>query len=74
MRKHSILYLEKYWKSTTFNKQEITMTKPLDTIHHTAIQVKNIAHAVTWYTERFASEIEYQDDSWAMLMKTMLRC
>ena len=43
------------------------MTKSLDTIHHTAIQVKNIAHAVTWYTERFACEIEYQDDSWAML-------
>lgn len=30
------------------------MTKPLDTIHHTAIQVKNIADAVTWYTERYA--------------------
>ena len=39
----------------------------LDTIHHTAIQVKNIAHAVTWYKDSYKCEIEYQDDSWAML-------
>ena len=43
------------------------MTKKLDTIHHTAIQVKDIAKAVAWYLERFACEIEYQDESWAML-------
>ena len=43
------------------------MTKKLATIHHTAIQVKDIAKAVTWYLERFACEIEYQDESWAML-------
>ena len=43
------------------------MSKKLDTIHHTAIQVKDIAKAVTWYIERFACEIEYQDESWAML-------
>jgi len=43
------------------------MTKKLDTIHHTAIQVKDIAKAVTWNLERFACEIEYQDESWAML-------
>ena len=43
------------------------MTKLLDTIHHTAIQVRNIAKAVSWYTERFSCEIEYQDQSWAML-------
>ena len=39
----------------------------LDTIHHTATQVKNIAHAVTWYKDSYKCEIEYQDDSWAML-------
>jgi catechol 2,3-dioxygenase-like lactoylglutathione lyase family enzyme len=39
----------------------------LDTIHHTAIQVKNIAHAVKWYKDSYKCEIEYQDDSWAML-------
>ena len=43
------------------------MTKQLDAIHHTAIQVKNIANAVSWYTERFKCEIEYQDESWALL-------
>ena len=39
------------------------MNKILDTIHHTAIQVKDIAKAVIWYTEHFACEVEYQDDS-----------
>ena len=43
------------------------MIKKLDTIHHTAIQVHDIAMAVSWYTEHFTCEIEYQDDSWAML-------
>ena len=43
------------------------MTKRLDRIHHTAIQVKDIATAVSWYTKRFTCEIEYQDESWAML-------
>ncbi len=41
--------------------------KKLDILHHTAIQVKDIAKAVKWYQERFALEIEYQDESWAML-------
>ena len=43
------------------------MTKQFDTIHHIAIQVKDISKAVSWYIERFACEIEYQDNSWAML-------
>jgi len=43
------------------------MNKTLDTIHHTAIQVKDIAKAVIWYTEHFACEVEYQDDSWSVL-------
>jgi extradiol dioxygenase family protein len=43
------------------------MAKKLDIIHHTAIQVQNIAQAVLWYTERFMCEIEYEDESWAML-------
>ena len=43
------------------------MTKKLDTIHHAAIQVKDIAKAVTWYLERFSCEVEYQDESWSML-------
>lgn len=43
------------------------MTQKLDKIHHTAIQVKDIGKSVSWYTERFACNIEYQDESWAML-------
>lgn len=43
------------------------MNKELDTIHHTAIQVKDIAQAVSWYSERFSCEVKYQDESWAML-------
>ncbi len=43
------------------------MDKILDTIHHTAIQVQNIAQSVSWYTDRFSCEVEYQDDSWAIL-------
>lgn len=43
------------------------MTKTLDTIHHTAIQVADIAESVSWYTSHFSCEVEYQDDNWAML-------
>ncbi|MBC6414284.1 MAG: VOC family protein [Chromatiales bacterium] len=43
------------------------MQRKLDTIHHTAIQVQDIAKAVSFYTKHFACEIEYQDESWAML-------
>lgn len=43
------------------------MTQILDNIHHTAIQVKDIAKAVIWYLDHFSCEVEYQDESWAML-------
>lgn len=43
------------------------MNDNLDEIHHTAIQVKNIAKAVHWYTKHFKCKIEFQDNSWAML-------
>ena len=45
----------------------MTKQRQLDDIHHTAIQVKNIANSVSWYTENFKCEIEYQDESWALL-------
>ena len=38
-----------------------------DAIHHIAIQVKDIAKAISWYMQHFSCEIKYQDDSWAML-------
>ena len=43
-------------------------TKKLsDSIHHIAIQVKDIPRAISWYKENFNIEVTYQDDSWAML-------
>ncbi len=41
--------------------------KPLDSLHHVAISVRDIAEAVTWYTANFHCTIAYQDKSWAML-------
>lgn len=43
------------------------MTTELDIIHHTAIQVRDIATAVSWYSKRYRCQIEYQDESWALL-------
>ena len=45
------------------NRSQIT----LDRIHHVAIPVKNISRAVDWYSVRFKCEVEYQDQSWALL-------
>jgi len=39
----------------------------LDTLHHAALRVKNVNTAVEWYRRRFRCEIEYQDETWAML-------
>ena len=39
----------------------------LDSIHHVAIRVPNIAQAVEWYTSRFNCCVEYIDDTWALL-------
>ena len=40
---------------------------PLDVIHHVAIAVSNVAKAVDWYTKHFRCDIEYQDETWALL-------
>jgi catechol 2,3-dioxygenase-like lactoylglutathione lyase family enzyme len=39
----------------------------LETIHHIAIPVTDIAAAVAFYTARFRVAVDYQDDSWALL-------
>jgi catechol 2,3-dioxygenase-like lactoylglutathione lyase family enzyme len=39
----------------------------LDTLHHVAIPVRNMAHAIEWYTSRFNCTVEYIDDTWALL-------
>ena len=41
--------------------------KKLDTLHHTALRVKNVKETVDWYTRRFRCVVEYQDATWAML-------
>jgi len=46
------------------------MNNKLDTLHHIAIQVKDIDDSISWYRERFSCEIEYQDDTWAILKFT----
>jgi catechol 2,3-dioxygenase-like lactoylglutathione lyase family enzyme len=43
------------------------MTKPLDEIHHIAIQVTDIEQSVLWYTANFACKVAYRDASWALL-------
>ena len=43
------------------------MTQKLSTIHHVAIQVKDIGQSVMWYTQRYECVVDYQDDTWAML-------
>ncbi|WP_306252441.1 VOC family protein [Parvularcula sp. IMCC14364] len=39
----------------------------LDEVHHVAIQVRCIGDSMKWYKESFNCEIEYQDDSWALI-------
>jgi len=41
--------------------------KQLDSLHHVAIQVKDIARALKWYSDNFNTETVYLDDTWAML-------
>lgn len=39
----------------------------MDKIHHIALQVDDIEKAVDWYRNQFGVEVEYQDETWAML-------
>ena len=39
----------------------------LDYIHHMAVSVPNIAKSLEWYTSRFNCEVEYVDETWALL-------
>ena len=43
------------------------MTKPLDHIHHIAIQIQDIEQSIAWYISHFDCEVSYRDDSWALL-------
>ena len=39
----------------------------LDTLHHVAIPVQDVARAVEWYTGQFRCEVSYQDETWALI-------
>ena len=41
--------------------------RPLDSLHHVAVAVSDVAAAVNWYRENFACAIGYQDETWALL-------
>ena len=43
------------------------------TIDHVAIQVDDISVAVAWYTDNWDCDVEWADDSWAMLMFNNVR-
>lgn len=43
------------------------MPEKFDQIDHVAIEVRDIASAVQWYTSTFKCQIDYQDDTWAFL-------
>lgn len=45
----------------------MSMTPPLDKIHHLALSVSNITTSVAWYRQKFNCEITYQDETWALL-------
>ena len=36
-------------------------------VDHIAIHSKNIKKSVKWYVDKFRCEIQYQDDTWALL-------
>ncbi|MDA9946434.1 VOC family protein [Candidatus Marinimicrobia bacterium] len=39
----------------------------MDSIDHIAVQTDSIIDSVKWYKEMFSCEVEYEDDSWALL-------
>lgn len=51
----------------TQKSKHMSTPSKLDTIHHVAIPVPNVAQAVEWYTSRFHCDVEYVDDTWALL-------
>ena len=53
-----------------FKSNELPLADPtaqLDEIHHVAITVNNVAESVEWYTKHFRCDVEYQDETWALL-------
>ena len=49
------------------NKADTTDQPALDSIHHLAIAVTDVAASVRWYQDNFACRVAYQDATWALL-------
>lgn len=49
------------------NKADTTEQPALDSIHHLAIAVTDVAASVRWYRDNFACRVAYQDATWALL-------
>lgn len=45
----------------------------LESLHHVAVCVDDVATALEWYTKTFRCEVEYQDETWAMLRFANIR-
>ena len=54
-------------KKKAGKKKSLNNKLKLDHIHHIAISVPNIANGLEWYTSRFNCEVEYVDETWALL-------
>lgn len=54
-------------KKKSSTKQTPSKRRKLDYIHHIAISVPDIAEGLEWYTSRFDCEVEYVDQTWALL-------
>ena len=54
-------------KKKTSSRKRSDNKPTLDRIHHVAIPVPDIAKALEWYTSRFNCEVEYVDETWALL-------
>jgi catechol 2,3-dioxygenase-like lactoylglutathione lyase family enzyme len=48
-------------------------TDKLDSMDHIAIEVNDVKAAVAWYAARFQCRINYQDDTWALLLFANIR-
>ncbi|MCR9245985.1 MAG: VOC family protein [bacterium] len=47
--------------------------QPVSHLHHVAVQVEDIGKAAEWYRSVLGCEIEYQDQTWAMLALANMR-
>ena len=53
--------------SSTFSVAADAPAGTLDSLHHVAVSVDDIAKAVEWYTTHLRCKVSYQDNTWAML-------